>query len=112
VPTGTLRVATRELTVIDMMALPGKSGGYGNVATILGELGVLDGSSLAALARPRGRGLIRRVGWLVERFGQCAESFGQAQRAIVSGDVAALAAIASGASQRRAQAAVNSHGEL
>jgi hypothetical protein len=41
-----------------------------------------------------------------------AESFAQAQRAIVSGDVAALAAIASGASQRRAQAAVNSHGEL
>jgi predicted transcriptional regulator of viral defense system len=54
-----------------MVALPEESGGYGNVATILGELGALDGASLAALARPRGRGLTRRVGWLVERFGQC-----------------------------------------
>jgi predicted transcriptional regulator of viral defense system len=69
VSTGTIRVATPELTVIDMVALPGESGGYGNVATILQEFGVLDGSSLAAMARPRGRGLVRRVGWLVERFG-------------------------------------------
>jgi len=71
VATGTMRVATPELTVIDMVALPGESGGYGNVATVLGELGALDGSSLAALARPRSRGLARRVGWLVEHFGDC-----------------------------------------
>jgi len=71
VPMGTLRVATRELTVVDMVALPNESGGYSNVATILGEFGVLDGASLAALALPRGRGLTRRVGWLIERFGQC-----------------------------------------
>jgi predicted transcriptional regulator of viral defense system len=71
VSTGTMRVATPELTVIDMVALPGESGGYGNVATVLGELGGLDGSSLAALARPRGRGLTRRVSWLVEHFGHC-----------------------------------------
>src|SRR5450759_4715876 len=64
-----MRVSTPELTVIDMVALPGESGGYGNVASVLGELGALDGSSLAALARRRGRGLARRVGWLVERFG-------------------------------------------
>jgi predicted transcriptional regulator of viral defense system len=71
VSTGALRVATPELTVIDMVALPGESGGYDNVATILGELGALDGSSLATLAGQRGRGLTRRIGWLVERFGHC-----------------------------------------
>jgi predicted transcriptional regulator of viral defense system len=73
VATGTMRVATQELTVIDMVALPGESGGYGNVATVLGELGDLDGSSLATLASPRDRGLARRVGWLVEHFGHCDE---------------------------------------
>lgn len=71
VSTGTLRIATPELTVVDMVALPGESGGYGNVTTVLGELGVLDGSSLAVLSGSRGRGLARRVGWLVERFGHC-----------------------------------------
>jgi predicted transcriptional regulator of viral defense system len=71
VPTGAIRVATPELTVVDMVALPGASGGYGNVATVLRELGTLDGASLAALARPRGRGLTRRVGWLAEHFGDC-----------------------------------------
>jgi predicted transcriptional regulator of viral defense system len=71
VSTGAMRVATPELTVVDIVALPGESGGYGNVATLLGELGALDGSSLAALARTRGRGLTRRVGWLVEHFGHC-----------------------------------------
>jgi predicted transcriptional regulator of viral defense system len=71
VSTGTIRLATPELTVVDMVALPGESGGYGNVATVLRELGALDGSSLAVLARPRGRGLTRRVGWLIEHFGHC-----------------------------------------
>jgi predicted transcriptional regulator of viral defense system len=71
VATGTMRVSTPELTVVDMTKLPGESGGYGNVATVLRELGALDGASLALLARPRGRGLVRRVGWLVERFGDC-----------------------------------------
>jgi predicted transcriptional regulator of viral defense system len=71
VTTGTMRVATRELTVLDMVELPRESGGYDNIATILGELGPLNGSSLAALARPRGRSIARRAGWLLERFGHC-----------------------------------------
>jgi predicted transcriptional regulator of viral defense system len=71
VPTGTIRVATPELTVVDMVDLPGESGGYDNIATVLGELGTVDGSSLATLAHMRGRSLARRVGWLVERFGDC-----------------------------------------
>ncbi len=71
VPTGTMRVATRELTVVDLVELPGEAGGMGNVATILAELGTLHGQSLAALARARDRSLVRRVGWMVSRFGRC-----------------------------------------
>lgn len=72
-PTGTIRLATRELTAVDLVALPDEAGGLDNVATILDELGDLNGPTLAALARERGRSVIRRVGWMVERYGRCAD---------------------------------------
>lgn len=71
VPTGVVRVASRELTVVDLIDLPGESGGISNVATVLREIGALRGDELARLAQPRGRSLVRRTGWIVERFGDC-----------------------------------------
>ena len=47
---------------------PRASGGISNVATILAEIGELDGSALATGGAPR-RALARRTGWLVERYG-------------------------------------------
>lgn len=71
-PSGRIRVATVEQTVVDLIDLPDEAGNLSNVATILREIGPLDGEALARLARPRGRSLTRRVGWMVEHFGSCA----------------------------------------
>ncbi len=71
VPTGTMRVATPELTVVDLVDMPGEGGGLSNVATILSELGTLHGQSLAAVAGARDRSVVRRVGWMVSHFGRC-----------------------------------------
>jgi predicted transcriptional regulator of viral defense system len=71
VHTGSIRVSTREATVVDLIRLPHVSGGIDNVATILAEIGELDGSTLAALAARYGRAATRRTGWMVERYGSC-----------------------------------------
>lgn len=70
VPTGYAVLATKETTVVDLVSRPREAAGYGNVATILRELGTLEGSALARTASRRGRAVVRRIGWLVERFGQ------------------------------------------
>jgi predicted transcriptional regulator of viral defense system len=70
VPTGYALLATKETTVVDLVSRPREAAGHDNVATILKELGALQGSALARTASRRGRALVRRVGWLVERFGQ------------------------------------------
>jgi len=71
VPTGYLTVSARETTVVDLIAYHRASGGYSNVATILGEIGELGGSELARVAGRRGRAVVRRTGWFVERYGHC-----------------------------------------
>lgn len=70
VPTGYAVVSAKETTVVDLIARGRVAGGYGNVATIVRELGELDGSDLARVASRRGRALTRRTGWFVERFGK------------------------------------------
>lgn len=67
-PTGTMLVSDRELTVIDLVAFPQHAGGLSNTATILIELGDLDGGMLAHYAALRPRAVARRLGWLLERF--------------------------------------------
>lgn len=57
--------------MVDLIAYHRASGGYGNVATILGEIGELGGSELARVASRRGRAVVRRTGWFVERYGHC-----------------------------------------
>jgi predicted transcriptional regulator of viral defense system len=69
--TGSIPVSSREATVVDLIREPRASGGISNVATILAEIGELDGSALATLAARHGRALARRTGWLLERYGAC-----------------------------------------
>jgi len=47
----------------------------GNVATVLQDIGNLDGERLARLATSRGRGTARRLGWLLERFRPDVDTF-------------------------------------
>jgi predicted transcriptional regulator of viral defense system len=71
VHTGSIPVSSREATVVDLVREPRASGGISNVATILAEIGELDGSALATLAVRHGRALARRTGWMVEHYGSC-----------------------------------------
>jgi predicted transcriptional regulator of viral defense system len=71
VHTGQVPVSSREATVVDLIREPRASGGLSNVATILAEIGELNGSSLATLAARHGRAPARRTGWMVERYGSC-----------------------------------------
>jgi hypothetical protein len=76
-----------------------------------------DHTPLRLIAEVEGRGPADVVHSALEEYlathrDVLAESFAQAQRAIAGGDLAALAAIASGASQRRAQVAVSRHDKL
>jgi len=65
-PSGYLQLATRESTAVDLAQHPRQSGGLSNVATVLIELGDLDGSALGRIAAPRGKATARRLGWLLE----------------------------------------------
>jgi predicted transcriptional regulator of viral defense system len=71
VHTGSIPVSSREATIVDLVREPRASGGISNVATILAEIGELDGSKLATLAARHGRALARRTGWMVEHYGSC-----------------------------------------
>lgn len=73
VHTGSIPVSTREATVVDLLRLPHAGGGIDNAATILAEIGDLDGSALAMLAERHGRAAARRTGWMVEHYGSCAD---------------------------------------
>ncbi len=68
VPTGKLVIASRETTVIDISWRPSLAGGISNVATVIKEIGELDGEVLARIAPLRSQATVRRVGWLVEQF--------------------------------------------
>jgi predicted transcriptional regulator of viral defense system len=68
VHTGYLTVATGETTAVDLAWKPKLGGGISNVATVLREIGDLDGELLARIAPLHGRATARRLGWLLERF--------------------------------------------
>ncbi len=67
--TGTFVLASKETTVIDLLRHPSAAGGLDNIATVLREIGELDGTNLAAYASLWGHALPRRAGWMVEQFG-------------------------------------------
>ena len=68
VRTGTVRLCSKELMLLDLVEYPQAAAGLGNVATIVREIGPLDMSLLATLAAGRPRAMIRRLGWLLDRF--------------------------------------------
>lgn len=65
-PTGTMNVASPELTAVDLVDHLAAAGGIDNAATILSELELSDPEALAAYARPRDRATARRLGWLLD----------------------------------------------
>jgi predicted transcriptional regulator of viral defense system len=73
--TGMYLVATREMTAVDLAWRPRLGGGISNVATVVRDLGALDGEKLARAAAARGRGTARRLGWLAERFRDDVDTF-------------------------------------
>lgn len=69
VPTGYINLSTKETTIVDLVTQQRAAGGVSNIATILREIGQLNGAELARIASRRGRPIVRRVGWLVSNFG-------------------------------------------
>ncbi len=68
VHTGRIRLATRESTLLDLIAHPQAGGGLSNIATVIMEIGELDMDRLARLTSLRSRSIARRLGWLLARL--------------------------------------------
>jgi predicted transcriptional regulator of viral defense system len=68
VDTGPVRLATRETTVLDLVAHPDAASGLSSIATVIAEIGDLDIPVLAQLASVRSRSIARRLGWLLDTF--------------------------------------------
>lgn len=64
--TGTLTVASPELTAVDLVANPTDSGGLDNIATVLTEIGDLDIHQVAEVSHHVPRAVVRRLGWLLD----------------------------------------------
>ena len=72
-PTGTVRVSTPEVTLLDLVSMPEHGGGLSNVATIAGEMldeGALDEHALASVAEQYPGAVVQRTGWLLERVAE------------------------------------------
>ncbi len=70
-PTGTMRVSTREATVLDLVSFPRASGALFNVATIIGEMlteDAVDVGRLAEVAAGYPASVVQRVGWLLDHL--------------------------------------------
>lgn len=68
-PTGRVRISTPEVTMLDLVAHPRVSGGWGNIATIVSELGPL-GSRRGwreALGTDPAVPRVQRLGYLLDR---------------------------------------------
>ncbi|MCC5952701.1 MAG: type IV toxin-antitoxin system AbiEi family antitoxin [Acidimicrobiia bacterium] len=68
-PTGTMRVSSIEVTVLDLVAHPRLSGGLSNVATILGEMAEenrIDVERLSDVAVGYPSSVVQRCGWLLD----------------------------------------------
>ena len=71
-PTGTVRVSTPEVTLLDLVSMPERGGGLSNVATIAGEMleeDALDAGALAGVAEAYPAAVAQRTGWLLEHVG-------------------------------------------
>ena len=70
VRTGSLKVSSPEVTVMDLLQYPKKSGGLNNVATILSELiESIDPTKILLLARQLGKNTwLQRFGYVLEKL--------------------------------------------
>lgn len=67
--TGSMRVATPEMTAFDLVRFPKAAGYWSNIATVLGELAdQVEPHRLAALVPRVRRSDAQRLGWLFERL--------------------------------------------
>jgi predicted transcriptional regulator of viral defense system len=72
-PTGTMRVASPEVTVLDLVAWPRHGGGLSNVATVIGDLLVdrkLREPALLEAAWTYPNAVVQRAGWLLDKMGE------------------------------------------
>ena len=68
--TGTMKVASPELTILDLFRYPQASGGIDNVATVVDELAPkADAVRLAALCSAFERAVVQRAGYLLSKAG-------------------------------------------
>lgn len=68
-PTGTMVVATREVTILDLVSFPSESGSLDNVSTILGDMvqdQAIDMTRLAEIAVGYPVSIAQRTGWLLD----------------------------------------------
>ncbi len=68
-PTGTLTVATPEVTVLDMVSAPQHSGGLSNIATVIAQFvedDKLNPAELVTVASGYPAPVAQRAGWLIE----------------------------------------------
>jgi predicted transcriptional regulator of viral defense system len=68
-PTGRVRISTPEVTMLDLVAHPGVSGGWSNVASLLADLGRLGSKRGWQQALRTGPAVLRvqRLGYLLDR---------------------------------------------
>jgi predicted transcriptional regulator of viral defense system len=68
-PTGTMRVSTPEVTVLDLVSFPDEGGALFNVATVVGEMLVEDAVDVGRLAEAAVGypvSIVQRTGWLLD----------------------------------------------
>jgi predicted transcriptional regulator of viral defense system len=68
--TGSMKVSSIELTMLDLVRYPRAAGGVDNIATIISDLGErIDPVKLASLSAALERSIIQRLGYLLESGG-------------------------------------------
>ncbi len=68
--TGSMKVSSIELTMLDLVRYPRAAGGLDNIATIISDLGErIDPGKLASLSAAFERSVIQRLGYLLESAG-------------------------------------------
>ncbi len=68
-PTGVLRVSSLECTILDLVAMPLRSGGLSNIGTIVGEMldeKRIDSKLLFDAATGYPASVVARTGWMIE----------------------------------------------
>lgn len=69
VPTGYLKISTPELTAMDLLLYPTKSGGLNHIATVLSELENLDSEKMFKLAELSGeQSWVQRLGYILDQI--------------------------------------------